>query len=349
MDDMKTPASPAAVPFSPRPVALDLCAGPGGWDEGARILGLTEHIVGVELNERAAATAQAAGHTRILGDITALRPADWAHATGLISSTPCPTFSTSGKRSGTGVDYQTVLDVITHLGAHDCDCTWGQIQDELGTITDPRTALAAQPARLALSPAMESLEWLVLEQVPAAEFMFEDFAAELFSAGWESVDVGVLDAIDYGMPVRRKRAFLVANRFGTASLPIGLEGRARTMSGALGWGSGERVNTRGAGSSGGNEFSADQASWCLTGSARSWTRVSDGSQLTIEEAAVLQGFRPDYPFTGSRTAAFKQVADVVLPPVAAAVLAGAQGLDWEEQVSAYLNGLYDRPRVETAA
>lgn len=42
---------------------------------------------------------------------------------------------------------------------------------------------------------------------------------------------------------------------------------------------------------------------------------------------MLQGFRSDYPFTGSRTAAFKRVADVVLPPVTAAVLAGAQGMD----------------------
>lgn len=89
--------------------------------------------------------------------------------------------------------------------------------------------------------------------------------------------MGVLDAIDFGMPVRRKRAFLVANRYGTASMPICLDGRARTMADALGWGPGERVNTRGAGSSGGNEFSAEAASWCLTGSARSWTRVSDGA------------------------------------------------------------------------
>lgn len=342
MGFMKTLA-PTAAPLPPRPLTLDLCAGPGGWDEGARLLGLTDRIVGVELNEHAAATASAAGRERILGDITAIDPNDWSHATGLIASTPCPTFSSSGKRTGTGVDYQTVLDVITHLGAHDCDCTWEQIQEELGTITDVRTALAAQPARLALSRTMESLEWLVLEQVPAAEFMFEDFAAELFSAGWESVDVGVLDAMDFGLPVRRKRAFLVASRFGSASLPLGLDGPSRSMAHALGRGSGERVNTRGAMASGGNEFSADGPAWCLTGSARSWTRVSDGAQLTIKEAARLQGFRGDYPFTGSRTAAFKQVADVVVPPVAAAVLAGARGVDWQEQVSSYLADLYDRP------
>lgn len=87
----------------------------------------------------------------------------------------------------------------------------------------------------------------------------------------------------------------------------------------------------------------------MIGSARSWTRVSNRAQLTIKEAAVLQGFRPDYPFTGSRSAAFKQVADVMFPPVAAAVLAGAQGLDWEERISAYLAGLYDMDRACVAA
>ena len=33
----------------------------------------------------------------------------------------------------------------------------------------------------------------------------------------------------------------------------------------------------------------------------------------------------------------------------AAVLAGAQGLDWEEQVSGYLTELYDRGAVSSAA
>lgn len=40
---------------------------------------------------------------------------------------------------------------------------------------------------------------------------------------------------------------------------------------------------------------------------------------------------------------------MVLPPVAAAVLAGAQGLEWEEKVSAYLAELYDQGLVAAAA
>ena len=64
---------------------------------------------------------------------------------------------------------------------------------------------------------------------------------------------------------------------------------------------------------------------------------------------MLQGFCADHPWTGSQTGAFKQVADVVLPPVAAAVLAGVQGMAWEEQMGGYRTELYDRGAVSSAA
>lgn len=44
------------------------------------------------------------------------------------------------------------------------------------------------------------------------------------------------------------------------------------------------------------------------------------------ETGLLQGFPASYPWQGSRTSQFKQSGDVVAPPVAAAVLAGALNL-----------------------
>lgn len=46
-------------------------------------------------------------------------------------------------------------------------------------------------------------------------------------------------------------------------------------------------------------------------------------RVTVEQASILQGFRHDYPWQGSRTARFRQIGNAVCPPVARAVLAEA--------------------------
>jgi DNA (cytosine-5)-methyltransferase 1 len=46
-------------------------------------------------------------------------------------------------------------------------------------------------------------------------------------------------------------------------------------------------------------------------------------RVTVEQAGILQGFRHDYPWQGSRTARFRQIGNAVCPPVAEVVLAAA--------------------------
>lgn len=46
-------------------------------------------------------------------------------------------------------------------------------------------------------------------------------------------------------------------------------------------------------------------------------------KITAEEAAVLQGFRPDYPWQGSRTRCFLQIGNAVCPPLARLVVEAA--------------------------
>ena len=64
-------------------------------------------------------------------------------------------------------------------------------------------------------------------------------------------------------------------------------------------------------------------SFTITSKARSWSIYEFGvktDQLSLAQAGVLQGFRPDYPWRGSRTAAFEQVANAVPPPMSTALI-----------------------------
>lgn len=295
------------------PRCIELFAGPGGWDQGARDAGLDVQFDGYDFAAGPVQTAQAAGFRRTHQDVRELAISDFEDVTGAILSPPCPTFSAAGLRTGIA-DYQKVLDVWSSIG-------WGIPVDEALTcvedVADQRTALLALAGAWALG--LPNLSWVAMEQVPHVEFAWEDLATELYSVGWESVDVFTVDAADYGLPSRRRRSFLVGRRYAPLA-PFALPHGSMSMAEALGWESGHRVRTRNnRNSAGGNWFSADGPAWCLTGSARSWER-EDGLRLTPAEAGKLVGFPEDYPWTGSRSAAFQQVADVVAPPIAAAVL-----------------------------
>lgn len=305
---------------------VELFAGPGGWDEGARIGGLDLGIVGAELGSDACATAIAAGHRRVQADVRGLDPRLCTTATGLIASPVCPTFSASGLRSGTtGDDYQWALDCITAFGEGD-DEDWATLPDR---VVDPRTALVVETIRWAM--LMPNIQWMVAEQVPAVEYIWEDIAAELYAAGWEYVNVLEVEAWTFGAAARRRRTFMIANRYTAGGSHFSEFGIRQylppSMAQALGWTPGHQVRTRNnRRPTGGNLFSADGPSWCLTGKARSWERDTDQLRLTAAEAGLLQGFRRDYPWQGSRTSQFHQAGDIVSPLVATAMLSAVSGV-----------------------
>ena len=257
---------------------IDLFAGPGGWDEGLRMIG-REDVLGIEWDESACLTAEAAGHKRLRADVAALNPRDYIGAEGLIASPPCQAWSLAGKRGGEE-DRAACHELADRMAAGDDSTDWRDW-------TDDRSPLVCQPVRWAreLRP-----EWIALEEVPAVLGLWEHMARIFRSWGY-SVWVGTLLAADYGVPQTRTRAILMASRVRPvtppepthAEHPEGVDlfdGGHRqkwvSMAEALGWGEGCAIRpARGAGMTERHgsrpDHPGDVPAPTVISKARSWT------------------------------------------------------------------------------
>jgi DNA (cytosine-5)-methyltransferase 1 len=210
--------------------------GPGGWSTGLRLAGWTGDDLGVEIDPAACATATAAGHRRILGDVARF-PVDLfaGLVDGVTMSPPCTTFSTAGQ--GAGRELLAVLatamtrtmrgDKVLAATRRQC----ARILRRVAAAKMPKatrreraewawrqavlSVLVVQPARwvLAIRP-----RWVALEQVPAVAPLWRHFAALLRELGYRAWS-GVLSAEEYGVPQTRKRAILIARNDGMAVGP----------------------------------------------------------------------------------------------------------------------------------
>jgi DNA (cytosine-5)-methyltransferase 1 len=300
-------------------VIVELFAGPGGMSEALRRRRLAVDVA-VEVDALACATARAAGHARLKGDVYGLDPVRTVGDQAveiLLGAPPCQGFSGGGLKAGRS-------DVEHLLG-----CGEDHRGDYLLAMRDHRSILVAEPLRWAIALAPEAV---VLEQVPAVLPLWEAIGEELEAAGYWTV-TGVVNAADYGVPQDRPRAVLLASRVGPVALPgpTGPRRGAVTVLGPGVLGFPRRADRGAAVELGGVAYRArdlrrtELPAFTITEKARSWTFWPDGGEprpLTLEEAGQLQSFRPDYPWQGERSAAFLQVANAH-PPLLGAALIGA--------------------------
>ncbi len=241
---MVTPTTPQAK----QPRVVDLFAGPGGWDVAAKSLGLDP--LGIEHDDAACKTREAAGLRTLQANVASLDPLDFAPCDLLIGSPPCQAFSTAGKQEGEK-DKPAIFQCARAL---DTMGAWPERE-----WNDARSPLVLEPLRwaLALMPGL-----IVLEQVPPVLELWENFAEILRGRGY-SVWTGVLSAERFGVPQTRKRAILMASTAGPVEPPrpthqayvsgeaarheVTLEGEVLpwvSMAEALGWRDADQVAMR---------------------------------------------------------------------------------------------------------
>lgn len=189
--------------------AIDLFAGPGGWDLAAERLGL--EVTGIEIDDAAVATRCAYGHGTVVADVSKVDPLLW-NVPGLIASPPCQTFSKAGRGAGA-----KALDLVFA----EAEAMW-KVQSDIdySKFDDVRTGLVLEPFRWILKRLQDGnpFQWIALEQVPPVLPVWEMYGDYLESIGYD-VATGNVTAEQYGVPQTRKRAVLLAHLTKCVSLP----------------------------------------------------------------------------------------------------------------------------------
>lgn len=300
---------------------LDLFAGPGGWEARARDLDL----LGVERDEAACATRQAASLPTLQADVAKLDPTQFGSVDLLVASPPCQTFSKAGVRNGV----QNFRALHEHIHA----CTFEWTKPDIGG--DPRAALVLEPLRYAIALVPR---WIVLEQVPAVLPLWESMAVTLRALGWNCTTT-IVNAANYGVPQARRRAVLLADRRGHLGLPEPSHSESGeddllsskqpwvTMADALGWAPGDpraRGRTwpweRPAPTVCGDPRLPDPGKNEAVPGERGFQFAPDAIRLSVDDALTLQSFPASYPVQGTKSKQFEQVGNAVPPLLGECVL-----------------------------
>lgn len=257
---------------------VDIFAGPGGWDVGARIAGYDGPLVGIEHDRAACLTAAAAGHWRIQADVKRYPTSPFVgRVHGLIGSPPCTTFSSAGQGAGRQV-MGILATALTRIMRGRKAIAWAEREAARAlrgyALTTMGKATRAERSRWAREQArmsalvLQSARWIVatappwvaLEQVPGVLPLWRHLAALLRERGYRAW-AGILSAEEHGVPQTRKRAVLMASLDVAVGAPVATHQSYRagrdaqvdddlfgsplpppiSMAQALGWDGGELV------------------------------------------------------------------------------------------------------------
>lgn len=297
--------------------SVEVCAGAGGQALGLEAAGF-EHLACVEIDHAACNTLRynRPGWKIIEDDLRLWEPNPALKGLDLLAGgVPCPPFSIAGRQLGHGDERDLFPEML-----------------RLARDLEPR-AVMIENVRGLLGRKFDDYRAQILVELKEMGYEF---------CGWE-----LLDAQDFGVPQSRPRAILVVMVPEAAAYfrwPD-TNPKRKTVGAALkrymaadGWEGAEAWAKRANGVAPalvGGSTKHGGADVGPTRAKRAWRELGvDGlgiadappkpgmttmPRLTVEMAAVIQGFPRCWKFQGRKTAAYRQVGNAFPPPVAQAV------------------------------
>lgn len=296
---------------------LEICAGAGGQSLGLHNAGF-DHALAVEIDPDACGTLRVNMPRWDVreSDVRRVDGRDYFGVDLLAGGVPCPPFSIAGKRMGEDDERDLFPEAL-------------------------RLVEEAQPKAVLL----ENVRGLSTVKFQPYRKSIQDRLTELgYASDWQ-----VLNASEFGVPQLRPRFILVAARpeyFNRFSWPAP-QGTPKTVGEKLyplmardGWPGAEAWAEQadaigptivgGSRKHGGPDLGPTRAraAWLQLGvdgkglaneGPDEFTPHDHIPRLTLEMAAALQGFPPEWQFHGRKTAAYRQIGNAFPPPVAEAV------------------------------
>lgn len=297
--------------------SLEICAGAGGQASGLERAGFG-HALAVEIEPPAAATLRLnRPEWNVLeGDVREVDGKAYRGIDLLAGGVPCPPFSVAGKQLGADDERDLFPEAI-------------------------RLVREAKPTAVML----ENVKGLASQRfAPYRDSILDELDELGYDADWK-----LLESASFGVPQLRPRFILVAIKrryFKNFTWGVRAE-RTMTVGEALhpfmaaeGWSGADAWAARanrvaptlvgGSKKHGGADLGPTRAkaAWLTLGvdgkgiadeAPNAETAFDHIPRLTLQMAAAVQGFAPDWAISGRKTAAYRQIGNAFPPPVAEAI------------------------------
>ncbi|QKV74089.1 DNA cytosine methyltransferase [Amycolatopsis sp. Hca4] len=262
------------------------------------------------------------------GDVRDFHPLDFDRVADFIASPPCQTFSAAGRARAARRSTPSISSRRRWRAARS---STSPSSPTSGPARSWSRCAGSSPRSTTTGPTSGSPSSRSPPSCRSGSTWPRSFQREGYT-----VATGKLSAEQYGVPQTRKRAFLIARLHGDVALPAPTHRPGKrevgkhesdqdllpwlNMADVIDWGMTHRPYPPiASGTTGGPDrekvggSGARKPIYAEKNAGRWISNAADDARISIEEAAVLQPFPPNYPWQGSGTKIFQQIGNSVPP------------------------------------